>query len=64
MSVAWECGKIRLGMGPLGFMPEDRETDGRMSLAPKGFYDAVIRARKTHPPPPLEPESDMEFERR
>lgn len=37
--------QIRLGMGPLGYMPSDRVTDGGMSLAPRGFKEAVIRAR-------------------
>ncbi len=35
----------QLGMGPLGYMPADRVTDGGMSLAPKGFEAAVLAAR-------------------
>jgi hypothetical protein len=42
---ATQKSAIQLGMGPLGYMPENRETDGGMSLAPKGFEAAVIRAR-------------------
>jgi hypothetical protein len=34
-----------LGVMPLGAMPANRETDGGMSLAPKGFGAAVIRSR-------------------
>jgi len=37
--------EIELGMGPLGYQPPDRKTDAGMSLAPKGFEAAVIRAR-------------------
>ena len=40
--------RVRLGTAPLGYQPPDRETDGGMSLAPRGFADAVIRARKVH----------------
>lgn len=34
-----------LGILPLGSMPVDRQTDGGMSLAPKGFEAAVVKAR-------------------
>ncbi len=49
---------IELGMGPLGYMPADRETDGGISLAPKGFKASVIRSRAevVKPQPASNPE--------
>lgn len=37
--------KVKLGTAPLGYQSPDRETDGGMSLAPKGFKAAVLKAR-------------------
>lgn len=37
--------KVKLGTAPLGYQAPDRETDGGMSLAPKGFRAAALKAR-------------------